>query len=146
MDKVDNLIQNVFNYFLSLYHQNSGAPTGSSFLLFEPIGTHITPNMFKQKLTDTSYSTAKAVEQFSNLTNTIPAINADTFQRTSNTVEQFYDFLLEGSFPLAQDSYRRHTWQPKAGMYQVIRWVAFPPELQTTILEFFRLYQLPSSW
>ncbi|MEH2419990.1 MAG: hypothetical protein V7K48_03295 [Nostoc sp.] len=96
---IENLMQNVFDYFLSLYHQNSGTPTGDSILAFQPIGTHITPNMFKLNPTATTFSANLAVEQFSSLTNVVPAISADTFQRTFKTVEQSYDFLLEGSFP-----------------------------------------------
>ena len=96
---IENLMQNVFDYFLSLYHQSSGTPVGNSILAFQPIGTHITPNMFKLKPTDTAFSANLAVEQFSSLTNVVPQISADTFQRTFKTVEQSYDFLLEGSFP-----------------------------------------------
>ena len=96
---VNNLMQNVFDYFLSLYHQDSDTPTGNSILAFQPIGTHITPKMFKLHSTDPSFSTNLAIEQFSSLTNVVPEISADVFESGFKTVEQSYDFLLEGSFP-----------------------------------------------
>lgn len=99
MSAINNLMQNVFGYFLSLYHQSSGTPSGNSILAFQPIGTHITPKMFKLKSTDTAPSENLAVEQFSSLTNIVPTISGDTFQATLKTIEQSYDFLLEGAFP-----------------------------------------------
>lgn len=101
---IDHLMQNVYNYFLDLYHQNSGTSTNTTFLSFDAAGPNITPNMFKLHISDTDYSAALAVEQFSDLTNVIPEIDADNFRHTSKHIDEFYDVLLEGSFPASQDS------------------------------------------
>src|SRR5450759_2013587 len=97
---VTTLMQQVYDYFLGLFQQRSGSTPGSTFLAFEPIGTPITPDMFKLHSTDTTYSPTLAVEQFSSLVNTIPDINADVFQRTDKQVDDFYQILLAGSLPI----------------------------------------------
>lgn len=96
---INSLVQQVHDYFLHLFQQQSTTAPGSTFLLFEPIGTPITPDMFKLHPTDTTYSQQLAVEQFSFLVNTVPDISADVFMRTSKTVDDFYDILLLGAQP-----------------------------------------------
>jgi hypothetical protein len=97
---ITTLMQQVYDYFLGLFQQRSSSTPGSTFLAFEPIGTPITPDMFKLHSTDTTYSPALAVEQFSSLVNTIPDINADVFRRTDKQVDDFYQILLAGSLPV----------------------------------------------
>jgi len=97
---ITTLMQQVYDYFLGLFQQRSGSTPGSTFLAFEPIGTSITPDMFKLHATDTTYSPTLAVEQFSSLVNTIPDINVDVFRRTNKQVDDFYQILLAGSLPV----------------------------------------------
>jgi hypothetical protein len=102
---IGELMQKVYDYFLTLYHQNSGTASGSTFLSFVPIGTPVDPATFRLNPIDSMYSKALAVEHFSELTNRIPAaINADVFQPTSKTVDGFYNLLLLGSTPATVDN------------------------------------------
>ena len=96
-DDITNLMQQIQNYFLHLYSQQSSVAPESTFLSFEPIGTPITDDMFKLNPSDTTYSRPLAVEQFSKLVNTISPINADVFQHTDRQVDDFYNILLAGA-------------------------------------------------
>lgn len=101
---INSLVQQVHDYFLHLFQQQSNTAPGSTFLLFEPIGMPISQNMFKLHPTDTTYSPQLAVEQFSFLVNTVPDISADVFQRTNKPVDDFYDLILAGSLPTDANS------------------------------------------
>ena len=97
---INTLMQQIHDYFLNLFQQHSTSTLGATFLLFEPIGTPMTPDMFKLHPTDATYMPALAVEQFSSLVNGIPDMSADTFQRTSKLVDDFYQVILAGSLPV----------------------------------------------
>ena len=94
---ITNLMQQAYDYFLNLFHQTDGAASQDTFLTFEPVGTPISPGMFKLHAADTTYSQALATEVFSTLVNIVPAINADVFQPTGKAVDDFYTMLLSGS-------------------------------------------------
>ncbi len=94
---ISNLMQQVNDFFLHLYHQTSGAAPETTFLAFEPVGIPITLDMFKLHADDASYSQPLAAEQFSMLADTIPTINADVFQHTGKSIEDFYELLIKGA-------------------------------------------------
>jgi len=147
MSAINNLMQNVFDYFLSLYHQSSGTPIGNSILAFQPIGVHITPKMFKLRSTDIAPSENLAIEQFSSLTNIVPIISADTFQPTFKTVEQSYNFLLEGAFPASSSDdedlavFNKFRAQAKKGFDEMKMGSLLKP-----LTQFHPAYATPTDW
>jgi hypothetical protein len=144
---INDLMQNVYSYFLNLYHQNSGTPTNITFLAFDATGPSITPNMFKLNATDTEYSRALAVEQFSDLTNVIPAIDADHFYHTSKNIDEFYTMLLEGSFSVSQDSNEIALFNAfKNQARQKFNDLKLGSSIPGKILQFLPAYATPNDW
>ena len=144
---INDLMQNVYSYFLNLYHQNSGTPTNTTFLAFDATGPSITPNMFKLKATDTEYSRALAVEQFSDLTNVIPVINTDHFYHTSKNIDEFYTMLLEGSFSTSQDSNEITLFNAfKSQARQKFDALKLGSSIPGKILQFLPAYATPNDW
>src|SRR5262249_35754013 len=70
---LQQLIQDFNDYFLNLYKSAGEDRTAKAFLAFEPIGTAITPEMFA--LQSGEFSPTLALEQFSNLANTLPLLD-----------------------------------------------------------------------
>ncbi|MBD1909129.1 MULTISPECIES: hypothetical protein [unclassified Leptolyngbya] len=141
---IENLMGNVFNYFLSLYQQINSSAIDETFLAFEPIGTRITPNMFKLRSTDATYFDKLAVEQLSDLINSIPEIDANVFRRTIKDVDEMYGILLEGATPGTEDngevtlfntlkSKAVRKFEPTVGYYQ-------------KPLQYRPSYAMPSDW
>jgi hypothetical protein len=92
-----NLMQQVHDYFLQLFHQTSGATHGTTFLAFAPIGTPVTEDAYKRSRSDPAPSPGWAVEWFSGLANAIPAVTEGGLQMTEKSVDGFYNILLPGS-------------------------------------------------
>jgi hypothetical protein len=104
------LIQDFCNFFLNLYHQSAAPPSGTSpgdptttpaaqapggaFLAFEPIGSPLTPDMFKLEGGD--FDKGLVVEQFSTLANPIPVLQGTSIHAPGLlTADGFYGSLLE---------------------------------------------------
>lgn len=95
---INNLMDHVYQYFLNLYQQADDSTLEDVFLAFEPIGRPIDPDSYKLNPTDSTYFPPKAIEEVTELTDDIPAINADVFRRTDKSVQEIYDsFLLFGA-------------------------------------------------
>src|SRR5215510_4941591 len=106
---VDNLMQNLRDHFLKLYHQSGAGAQGpattgpATALAFEGIGQSVSPNDFKINRDDAGFSQALAVERFSEIVNQIPLIDGDSFADTGRHVDQFYGMILDQSQPSSTD-------------------------------------------
>ncbi|MGC1310503.1 MAG: hypothetical protein WA885_25000, partial [Phormidesmis sp.] len=102
LENITNLMQTVYQHFLDLYKQDE--PSSEVFLAFEPIGWDIDPDSYKLNPSDLDFFPAKATEKLTELTDDIPAIDADVFRRTDKSVEETYgSFILYGGTPGTND-------------------------------------------
>lgn len=104
-DSISHLMKTVYQHFLDLYQQSANeSATRDIFLAFEPIGRTIDSDSYKLHPQDTEFFPAKAIEEFTELTDDVPLINADVFYRTQKSVEETYgSFILHGATPGTSD-------------------------------------------
>ncbi len=93
---IAGLMQQVYDYFLGLFHPSDNTTSQPTYLLFQGIGTPMTPEMFKLHAADATYLPALAVEQISRLANRVAPV-AGTFSPTGKVADDFYYMLLFGS-------------------------------------------------
>ena len=100
MASPSDLIQNVTDYFQGVFKSSpASVSSGGGFLAFEKCGVSISPAMFRLPATPTAFSPALAIEQVSELVNTIPTFGDGAFQRSGRTVEDQYELILGGAQP-----------------------------------------------
>ena len=101
---LDELLEAVYQHFLDLYQQSDETPAKDIFLAFEPIGRIVDIDSYKLTSASQTFSSAKATEELTELTDDIPLINADMFHRTDKSIEEMYGtFILQGATPGTAD-------------------------------------------
>lgn len=99
----DSLLNGVYDYFLKMF-QSAGAAGTASSLFFEAGPTMVSPADFKLNPGDATYLPAKATEETSRLSDTIPDISDGVFRRTLKSVDTFVDMLIAGATPSSADT------------------------------------------
>lgn len=97
------LANDVFDYFLGLYHQSKEAapqPAASGvFVAFNAIGTPMTPEMFK--LQSGEFDPGLVLQQFTLCANTVPVLNGATIEAPGLVAfDDGYGIMLDSSQPL----------------------------------------------
>jgi hypothetical protein len=96
----NNLMQNVYDYFLNLYNSSQSQNVGDTFLSFETIGHPVSTRDFKIA-GQTAYSPQLAIEHFSDIANYVPNFASQSFKETASTVEDLYEMILTGAQPVS---------------------------------------------
>jgi hypothetical protein len=112
----NNLIQNVYDYFVSLYDHSKGGDPGNTFLSFEKIGHPVPPEDFKLP-GQSGFSIELAIEHVSSLANCVPLLAGDSATDSAATVEDLYEMALIGSQPFS-------TTDPDFGFFTQLKSVA----------------------
>jgi hypothetical protein len=94
-------MEKVFDLFSNIYKSSAG---DGAFLAFEKLGVPITQGMFKLQPTDTTFSTALAVERLSEIANAVLEVDGDTVRRSNRTVPAMTELMLTQSMPLTSDT------------------------------------------
>jgi hypothetical protein len=102
---LSDLMQNVYNFFLSRYCQTRGGAQSNTFLSFEGIGLPVSPESYKLRPEDKGYFPKLAVQRVAELVNVLPGISADVFHHTSYSVDGIYSLLLD-AIPASADDNR----------------------------------------
>ncbi|MEN3293584.1 MAG: hypothetical protein V7642_2837 [Burkholderiales bacterium] len=91
--ELEELVEDFYDYFIDLYHQDDAHKDGEAFLAFQALGTAMTPEMFE--LTTGEFSKQLALEQFSTQANKLPLLEDDTIiGNASRTAEGLYSVVL----------------------------------------------------
>jgi hypothetical protein len=91
---ITDLMQQVHDHFLSLYQSNNSVVNRETFLSFDSgASPPISIETFRQP-GQADFSEALAVEEFSNLVNQVPQLNANRFSPNGNQVEEQYEMLV----------------------------------------------------
>lgn len=91
MDNMNNLMENVRNFFTEQYQ---GVENSNSFLSFEPMGSMIDPNDFLDE--NDQISEIKATEQLSILSDRLPQIDS-IFLANASRLSSVYEELIESA-------------------------------------------------
>ena len=93
---ITDLMQQVHDYFLSLYQSKNTVVNQDTFLAFDSgASPPISIESFR-KPGQTDFSDTLATEEFSNLVNQVPQLNANRFSPNGNQVEEQYEMLVLG--------------------------------------------------
>jgi hypothetical protein len=91
---ITDLMQQVHDHFLSLYQSKNSVVNRETFLSFDSgASPPISIETFRQP-GQADFSEALAVEEFSNLVNQVPQLNANRFSPNGNQVEEQYEMLV----------------------------------------------------
>lgn len=96
-----DLMEKVYDLFSGIYAATAG---DGAFLAFEKLGVPITPGMFKLQPTDTTFSSALAVERLSEIGNAVLEIEGDAVRRSNRTVPAITELMLTQSMPSSSDA------------------------------------------
>ena len=92
---ITDLMQQVHDHFLSLYQSKNTVVNQDTFLAFDSgVSPPISIESFRQ-LGQSEFSDTLATEEFSNLVNQVPQINANRFSPNGNQVEEQYEMLIQ---------------------------------------------------
>ena len=107
MNDLDNLKQNLYDYFQERYGGSTGSlGPGSQFLAFEKVPTFVAASDYKLNPGDTEFNAAVALQHGSRLVNFAVQIDPEGFidprGDLTPTVDGQYNLLLNAANPLAQ--------------------------------------------
>src|SRR5215469_4612309 len=100
MPDINDLMQNVCDYFVNLYNNSKGQDSGSTFLSYQKIGPPLTSADF-QVPGQAGFSDALATEHFSKVADFVPCLSGGAAKDTMSTVENLYEMLLLGAQPVS---------------------------------------------
>ncbi len=93
---ITDLMQQVHDYFLSLYQTKNSVVNSETFLSFDSgASPPISIANFRQP-NQADFSDVLAIEEFSQLVNQVPQLNANRFTPNGNQVEEQYEMLVMG--------------------------------------------------
>jgi hypothetical protein len=91
--ELEELVEDFYDYFIDLYHQDDAHKDGEAILAFQALGTAITPEMFE--LSTGEFAEQLAIEQFSTLANKLPMLEDDTIVgHSSRTADGLYEVII----------------------------------------------------